>query len=72
MYYNYHATAQKLIADGHLTGYNIIEKYNGISPCLLLLFDNHRPMPIREYRWPEYSGLIKNANGGKEDCYGTK
>jgi len=54
MYYNYHAIAKKLIAGGHLTGYNILEKYNNISPCLLLQFDNHRPMPIREYRWNEY------------------
>ena len=64
MYYNYHATAKKLIADGHLTGYNIIKKYNNISPCLLLLFDNHWPMPIREYRWGEYLPILNKQPTG--------
>jgi len=54
MYYNYHATVKKLIADEHLVDHNIVEKYHNISPCLLLFFDNHPPMPIREYRWGEY------------------
>ena len=59
MYYNYHAKAKQLISEGHLLRYELLEKYNGISPCLLLYFDNHRPMPIREYRWDEYWPLIK-------------
>ena len=58
MYYNYHATVKKLIADGHLSSYDIVEKYHKISPCLLLFFDNHNPMPIREYRWSEYMPII--------------
>ena len=58
MYFNYHATAKRLIAEGRLTGYRFLDEYNGISPCLLLLFDNHRPMPIRQYRWEEYLPLI--------------
>jgi hypothetical protein len=59
MYYNYHATAKKLIADGHLVDYTFLDKYHKISPCLLLVFDNHAPMPIREYRWGEYMPLIR-------------
>jgi hypothetical protein len=62
MYYNYHAQAQKLIAEGHLTHYELLDTYNSISPCLLLYFDNHRPMPIRQRKWDEYFQLI----GGKE------
>lgn len=58
MYYNYHATAHQLIADGHLTGYEYLDTYHKISPCLLLYFDNHRPMPIREYRWDEYLPIL--------------
>lgn len=54
MYYNYHAKAKQLIADGHLIGEEIVDNWNGISPALVLYFDNHKPMPIREYRWDEY------------------
>lgn len=58
MYYNYHAKAKQLIADGHLADYEIVETWNGISPALVLWFDNHKSMPIREYRWNEYCDLI--------------
>lgn len=54
MYYNYHAKAKQLIADGHLVKMEIVDDWNGISPALVLWFDNHRPMPIREYKWDEY------------------
>lgn len=53
-YYNYHAQAKHLIATGHLVKMEIVKKWNSISPALVLYFDNHRPMPIREYRWDEY------------------
>ena len=54
MYYNYHARAKALISDGHLVKMEIVERWNNISPALVLYFDNHKPMPIREYRWDEY------------------
>lgn len=53
-YYNYHAQAKKLINEGHLVKIEIVPKWNSISPALVLFFDNHKPMPIREYRWSEY------------------
>ena len=53
-YYNYHAKAKQLISQGHLVKMEIVKHWNGISPALVLYFDNHRPMPIREYRWDEY------------------
>ena len=59
MYYNYHAQAHKLIEEGHLTKTEIVERWNGIKPALVLYFDNHRPMPIREYRWDEYLEFIE-------------
>jgi len=62
MYYNYHATVRQLISGGHLTGYEHLDAYHGISPCLLLYFDNHKPMPIRDYWWEEYLPLLKEAN----------
>lgn len=58
MYYNYHAKAKRLIREGHLTGWKIVEKYNKISPALILYFDNEKPMPIREHRFDEYIDLI--------------
>ena len=58
MYYNYHAKAKQLINDGHLINYEIVERWNSISPALVLYFDNHKPMPIREYRWDEYRNLL--------------
>lgn len=61
MYYNYHATAKKLIAEGRLIDFYISDNYNGISPALVLIFDDekHGVMPIREYRFDEYLPLIK-------------
>lgn len=58
MYYNYHAKAKQLIEDGHLVNFEIVNNWNNISPALVLYFDNHKPMPIREYRWNEYWGII--------------
>lgn len=54
MYYNYHALAKKLIAEGHLIDFEIVDQWNNIRPALVLYFDNHKPMPIRQYRWNEY------------------
>ena len=61
MYYNYHGKAKQLIAEGHLTNMEIVDRWNSISPALVLYFDNHKPMPIRRYRWDEY--LIMKGDG---------
>lgn len=58
-YYNYHAQARNLIISGHLTDYVIVDAWNSIKPALVLFFDNHRPMPIRSYRWDEYLTLME-------------
>lgn len=58
-YYSYHATAKKLIQDGHLVRYEIVDSWNRITPALVLYFDNHKPMPIREYRWDEYMKMLR-------------
>lgn len=57
-YFNYHAKAKNLIAEGHLVNYEIVDKWNNISPALVIYFDNNKPMPIREYRFDEYFKLI--------------
>lgn len=58
-YFNYHAKAKKLISDGHLVKFEIVPKWNSISPALVLYFDNNKPMQIREYRFDEYLKLLQ-------------
>ena len=59
MYFNYHAKAKRLIAEGHLVRYEFVESRGKIRPALVLYFDNEKPMPIREYRWHEYIPLLE-------------
>lgn len=61
-YFNYHAKAKKLITEGHLIDYEIVDSWNNISPALVLYFDNNKPMPIREYRWDEYFKILNTQN----------
>lgn len=58
MYFNYHAKAKRLIQEGHLKNFEIVETWNAIRPALVLYFDNDRPMPIREEKWGEYLDLL--------------
>lgn len=62
MYYNYHAIAKKLILNNHTIGASIFEQYHHISPALVIYFDNHKPIPIREYMWADYLLLLKQQN----------
>lgn len=59
-YFNYHATAKALIAAGKLEKYFFTTSYRGISPAMVLVFDDerHPVMPIRAYRWEEYFPLL--------------
>lgn len=66
--FSYHNTAKKLIKTGHLTHFEIMDRWNSIKPALVLFFDNHRPMPIRQYNqntgennWDMYFPLIKGG-----------
>ena len=58
MYYNYHAKENEFIKSGNLVEWEIVEDWNGIKPALVLHFDNHRSMPIRQHRRDEYKGLL--------------
>lgn len=62
MYYNYHAQIKKLIIEGRLVGYEFVDNYNGIAPALLLYFENHRPMPVRDYMWENYIPYLMMLN----------
>lgn len=58
-YFNYHAKTQHLIKAGHCVKAEIVDKYNNISPALILYFDNHIQMPIRLHKFEEYFELLK-------------
>jgi len=58
MYFNYHAKAKQLINEGHLIKFEVVKKWGQISPALVLYFDNHIPMPIRQDRWDEYYKIL--------------
>ena len=58
-YFNYHARAKQLIKSGNCIGASIFNRYHHIYPALVLYFDNHRPIPIREYMWSDYFELLK-------------
>lgn len=62
-YFNYHATVKKLILEGKLIEYYFAERYNNISPALVLVFDDikHPIMPIREHRFKEYLTLLPKS-----------
>lgn len=57
-YFNYHAKAKNLIQTGHLVKFEIVERWNNITPAMVLYFDNHKPMPIREHRFDEYLKIL--------------
>lgn len=61
-YYNYHAMAKNLINAGTCFCATIFSEYHHIRPALVLYFTNHKPIPIRQYRWKEYLILLKDFN----------
>ena len=61
-YFNYHATAQNLIKTGHCLKAELVKKHNAISPALVLIFNNHKPMPIRIEKWFLYFKLLNDFN----------
>ena len=60
MYYNYHATAKRLIKENKLISFYFTKNHNGIRPALVLVFNDlkHPVMPIRKERWQEYFYLL--------------
>lgn len=67
MYYNYHAKAKQLITEGHLVDYQVMPKWNLIKPALVLFFDNHKPMPIRKYKFEEYWDILDEWDSKREE-----
>ncbi len=65
-YYSYHKNAQKLVKENHLLDAIVYKKYKSISPALVLYFDNHKPMPIRDYKFKDYIEFLKDYTSIKD------
>ena len=57
--YPYHNIIKQRIKRQELVGYEYVEVYKRIRPCLLLYFATEpRVRPIREHRFKEYEILL--------------
>jgi hypothetical protein len=67
MYFNYHATAMRLIQEGKLLSYYYTDRHNHISPALVLVFNDmtHSKMPIRKDKWGLYESYLKMVSETK-------
>lgn len=57
-YFNYHGKIKKLIDNGELERFEIVDEYHNISPAMILYFKNHAPMPVREHHFDEYLEIM--------------
>lgn len=56
-----HTEIKKLITDGHMIDYQVMPKWKGFFPALVIYFDNHKPVAIRRYKWEEYWDILDKA-----------
>ena len=58
--YPYHNRIKQRINNNEFVGYEYVEKYKSISPCLILHFTTEPKIrPIREHRFEEYEKLFE-------------
>jgi len=63
--YPYHNKIKQRINNNELDGYEYVDVYKSISPCLLLHFTTEPTIrPIREHRFKEYEAFLKNLVKG--------
>ena len=59
--YPYHNKIKSRIATGEMVGYEYVEKYRDIAPCLLLYFKTEPFVrPIRSHKFEEYKPILKS------------
>ena len=57
--YPYHNKIKQRIRNGELSGWEFVDRYKQISPCLLLYFvTSPFVRPIREHRFEEYETIL--------------
>ncbi|MBL0310604.1 MAG: hypothetical protein IPP77_13320 [Bacteroidetes bacterium] len=60
--YPYHNKIKQRIQNHELIGYEYVDGYKSISPCLLLYFSTEpKTRPIREHRFEEYEVILKGV-----------
>ena len=60
--YPYHNKIKQRIKNDELIGYEYVDKYKSISPCLLLHFGTEPKLrPIRAHRFEEYEEILKES-----------
>jgi len=59
-YFNYHAKAKNKIKEGKLKHFEIVERWNKISPAMVLYFSDGEIITIRDYRFQEYLDIIND------------
>ena len=58
--YPYHNRIKQRIKNNELVGYEFVDKYKSITPCLILHFSNDPKIrPIREHRFEEYELIFE-------------
>lgn len=61
--YPYHNKIKQRINNNELVGYEYVERYKNISPCLVLHFHTDPKIrPIREHRFEEYEVILNKHN----------
>ena len=62
--YPYHNKIKQRIKNGEMIGFEYVDKYKQIVPCLLLYFSTEpKVRPIREHRFEEYEKILnKDVN----------
>ncbi len=57
--YPYHNKIKQRIKNNELIGYEYVDEYKSISPCLLLYFSTDPTIrPIRRHRFEEYELIL--------------
>ena len=60
--YPYHNKIKQRINNKELIGYEYVESYKKIKPCLLLYFSTDPKIrPIRQHRFQQYEELLKTT-----------
>ena len=60
--YPYHNKIKQRIKNNELIGYEYVDRYKSINPCLLLYFSTEPIIrPIRKHRFEEYELILKET-----------
>ena len=57
-YYSYHNKIISKIKKGELIKFEFVDEYHGITPCLLLYFNDGKIFPVRDYMFDDYIKLL--------------